>query len=233
MLAAAGSAPAADAPSVDSILAKYVTALGGKATLEKSTSVILKIKMEMEGGDPSDGEILGKAPNKQMSRIELAGIGTMLDGFDGTNAWAKAPGDDVRVKSGDELAKAKRDSEFHRELKLKTIYPDLAFKGTEKVGEEEVTVLESKPTTTSKEQFSFSKKTDLLVRQESEFEGPQGKVNLTVLLQEYKSLEGAKYPSQLKMKFSMGDQTFAFTIKIVELKANVPIDDAKFAKPSA
>lgn len=226
-------AVAADPPTVDSILSKYVTAVGGKAAIEKVNSRLFKIKIESESMAPSQGEVYGKMPNKQASQVELSGIGTMNEGFDGAIGWVKSPWEGLRTKSGDELAKAKREAEFHRELKMKTLYPDLAYKGTEKIGEEEAYILEAKPTATSKEKFAFSTKTGLLLRQDSEFEGPQSRVNVTVLVQDYKTVDGIKVPSQLKMKYSMADQAFEFTMKFVEVKFNPPIDDSKFAKPAA
>ena len=189
--------------------------------------------MESETLGESQGEVYAKAPNKQWSQIEFAGAGTMNEGFDGTMAWAKTPWEGLRVKSGDELAKAKRDAELHRELKFKTLYPGLAYKGTEKAGEEQAYVLECKPSATSKEKFFFSPKTGLLMRQESELEGPQGRVSVATQVQEYKTVEGLKHPSQLKLKVTVGDQTFEFTMKVLEVKYNVPLDDAKFAKPAA
>ena len=148
-------------------------------------------------------------------------------------AWAKTPWEGLREKAGDELAKVKRDAEFHRELKLKSIYPDLAYKGTEKEGQEEVYVLESKPSASSKERFYLSTKTGLVVRQDSQFEGPQGQVVVSLLAQDYKAFDGIQYPTQLKLKVSAGGQDFEFTMKILEVKHNVTIEDSKFAKPSA
>lgn len=237
MIAAAAvalGAQAADTPSVDGILAKYVTAMGGKAAMEKVTSRVMKMKIESESFGTSEGEVYAKAPNKQASHIELAGgAGTMDEGFDGTVSWSKSPWEGLRVKSGDELAKAKRDFDFYRELKLKTVYPDLAYKGTEKVGEEEALVLETKPTATYKEKFWFSAKSGLVLRRDSEYEGPQGAVVSSVLPVEYKTVDGLKYPAQMKMKFSAGGQTMEFTLKVVEVQHNVKVDDAKFAKPAA
>ncbi len=226
-------APAAEEPTVDSIINRYVQELGGKAAMEKVKSRALKVKLEAENLGSSEGEILAKAPNKQWSRIELAGVGTMNEGFDGTVAWAKTPWEALRVKSGEDLAKVKRDADFHRELMFKRAYPDLAYKGTAKVGEEEAYVLESKPTSASKEKFLFSRKSGLLLQQESEFQGPQGLVSIVVQPREYKTFEGLKYPNELKLKGSAGDQRYEFTVKIVEVKHNVEIDDAKFVKPSA
>ena len=224
---------AADAPSVDSILAKHIEGMGGKAALEKVNSRVLKFKMESETMGPSEGEIFAKAPNKQRSQIELSTAGTINEGFDGSVAWRQSPWEPLREKTGDELAKTKRDSEFHRDLKLKSIYPDLAYKGTEKEGEEEVYVLESKPSATSKERFCLSTKTGLLVRQDSEFEGANGQVVLSLVPKDYKAFDGIKYPTQMKVKVSAGGQSFEFNMKIVEVKHNVTIEDTKFAKPPA
>src|SRR5512133_2881206 len=232
-LAFLSPAHAAESPTVDSVLTKYVTALGGKGAMEKVKSRVVKIKIESETIGAGEGEISAKAPNKATSHIELPGIGAMIEGFDGSTGWAKSPWEGLRVKAGDELAKTKREAVFHRELNLKATYPDLALKGMETVGGEDVWVLESKPTATSKERLSISSKTGLLVRQESDFEGPQGTVNAVILVQDYKTVDGLKFPSQMKMKYSAGGQTFEFTMKVLEVKYNIAIEDGKFAKPSA
>ncbi len=98
---------------------------------------------------------------------------------------------------------------------------------------EEVHVLESKPSAFSMERFSFSVKSNLLIRQESEFEGPQGKVGLTVRLTEFLPIDGIKYAHSLKFKLRAGEQEFEFAIRVKEVKHNGQIEDAKFAKPTS
>src|SRR5204863_68902 len=132
-------------------------------------------------GSTTDWVLEAKAPNKQFSGFNNPALGAVADGFDGTVAWSKNQSG-VRVKEGEELAKTKRDSEFHRYLALKKLYPDLAYKGTDKVDGEEVHVLESRPSASAMERFSFSNKSNLLIRQESQFEGPDGKISVTVRL---------------------------------------------------
>src|SRR6185503_20325731 len=122
---------------------------------------------------------------------------------------------------GEELAKTKRDAEFYRFLNLKKLYPDLAYKGTDKVDGEEVHVLESKPSASNKERFSFSTKSNLLIRQESEFEGPQGKVDLTIRLTDFRPIDGIKYAHGLKLKVRAGEQELELAIKVKEVKHNV------------
>jgi hypothetical protein len=225
-------ARAADAPTVDSILSKYVEAAGGKAAMEKVSSRVAKFKLESDTLGTNEGEICSTVPNKQRSHIDLGTTGAIDEGFDGAVAWTKSPWEALRIKTGDELAKAKRDAEFYRELKLKTLYPGLALKGTEKVGEQDAHVLEAKPSATSKEKFWFSAKSGLLIREESEFEGPQGTVKVNMLAEDYKTFDGVKYPGVMKMRIAVGGQEFEFTMKISEVKHNEKIDPAKFAKPA-
>lgn len=227
-----GAATAADTPTVDEILARHVEALGGKAALQKVTSRIVKFKSESDRLGNSEGELFTTVPNKQRSHIDLGSTGTIDEGFDGTVAWAQTPWEGLRVKAGDELAKVQRDAEFYRDLKLKELHPDLALKGKEKAGEEDAYLLESKPSATSKEKFWFSVKSGLLVRRDSEYQGPQGTVSVSALVPEYKTFDGLKYPAAMKMKIGVGDQAFEFTMKFTEVKTNEKIDAAKFAKPA-
>jgi hypothetical protein len=231
-LAGTMAARAADQPTVDSILAKHVEGIGGKAAMEKVTSRLIKLTFESDTLTNSKGEIFATSPNKQRSHIELGDAGVIDEGFDGQVAWAKNPWQGLREKTGEELAKVKRDADIHRDLNLKSIYPDLAFTGTEKVGDEDAYVLESKPAAASKEKFWFSTKTGLTLRQDSEFQGPEGKIGLRLLLSDYKTFGGLKYPGALKFKISTGDQDIDFVMKIIDVQHNVAVDSAKFTKPA-
>ena len=222
---------AGNTPTVESILDKFVEAAGGRSAMEKIKSRTMKGDLDLMGST-SDWVLEAKAPNKQFSGFNNPTLGVVADGFDGTVAWSKNQSG-VRVKEGEELSKTKRDADFHRYLNLKKLYPDLRYKGTDKVDGEEVHVLESKPSASSMERFSFSTKSNLLVRQESEFEGPQGKVGLTVRLTEFLPVDGIKYAHSLKFKLRAGEQEFEFAIRVKEVKHNGQIEDAKFAKPTS
>jgi len=219
-------------PSVDSILDKFVEASGGKSAMEKIKSRTIKGDLDLLGST-SDWVLEAKAPNKQFSEFNNPTLGgDISDGFDGTVAWSKNPSG-VRVKEGEELAKIKRDADFYRYLILKKLYPNLGYKGTDKVDGEEVHVLESKPSASTMERFSFSTKSNLLIRQESEFEGPQGKIGVTVRMTDFRPVDGIKYAHSLKFKIRAGEQEFEFAIKVKEVKHDGPMEDKKFSKPSS
>lgn len=218
-------------PTVDSILTKFVAASGGKATMEKIKTRTLKADLEIMGAS-SAWVSYAKAPNRQRSEFTVPVLGEVVDGFDGKIAWTKNQSG-IRVKEGDELAKFRRDADFYRELNFKNLYPGLAYKGSEQVDGEEVYVLESRPSATSKERLSFSAKSGLLIRQDSEFESAQGKISMNIRLGDYRVFEGINYPYSLQFKMNVGGQELEFAIKVKEVKHNVTIEDAKFAKPAA
>ena len=222
---------AENSPTVDSILDKFIEASGGRTAMEKIKSRAIRGDLDIMGST-SDWVMEAKAPNKLFSGFTHSTLGTLADGFDGAVAWSKNESG-VRIKEGEELAKTKRDAEFYRFLNFKKLYPDLHYKGTEKVDGEEVHVLESKPSASSMERLSFSTKSNLLIQQEAQFEGPQGKIEVTTRLTDFRPVDGVKYAHSLKFKLRAGEQELEFSIKLKEVKHNMAIEDAKFAKPAS
>ena len=217
-------------PSVDQILDKYVQAMGGKAAIEKQTSRVSKGTFEIAAfGATGTAEIFEKAPNKTASVVNVAGFGVVQEGFDGKAGWAVDPQNGARDKTGAELASAKLDAEFLKPVKIKQLYPKIVVKGKDKVGEKEVYVLEATPVESSVETWYFDTQTGLILRQDMEREGPQGKQAVQSFLDDYRDVDGIKIPFKLRQVTS----AFTIDIKIEEVKHNVPIDDAKFNKPAA
>lgn len=218
---------------MDGVLEKYVKAIGGKAAWNKVKSRSIQAEFEGPGGATSGWSLKAKAPNKRLTRMESSPWGVLLDGFDGTTAWSKNQ-NGVRTKDGDELSAEKKDADFRREVRLKELYPDLGFKGTETLEGEEVQVLGSKPTPSSKERFSFSTKTGFLVRQQSEFKNAEGNdVRVEIRYSEYRAVDGLQYPHVQQIIISLAGQELEFRMKVKEVKHNEKFEDSIFRKPSA
>jgi hypothetical protein len=222
--------PAESLPSVDQILTKYVEALGGKAALEKVTSRMQKGSLDIPAmGVGGPMETYEKAPNKSLTVIEISGFGTIQEGFDGTVAWAQDPQSGLREKTGSELIDTKLDSDIQKPLKLKQLYPTLTVTGKAKVGDKETYVVEAKPAAGTPEKWYFDVQTGLMIRLDTERESPQGKVPVENYMEDFRDVEGIKIPYILKIT----NPQFSVTVKVTEVKLNVPVDDAKFAKPKA
>ncbi|HSB07945.1 MAG TPA: hypothetical protein VLM38_00425 [Blastocatellia bacterium] len=222
--------PAGAMPTADQIIEKYVEAIGGKAAVEKQTSRVQKGSFELAGiGATGTLEIYEKAPNKSGTVVNVNGFGVIQEGFDGKVGWSQNPQEGLREKAGAELAAAKLDAEFFKPIRLKELYPKLVVKGKDKVGEREVYVVEATPVESSVETFYFDTQTGLILRQDTERESPQGKQAIQSFMENYKEVDGIKLPFTLRTVTPQ----FTINIKVEEVKHNVPIDDAKFSKPTA
>jgi hypothetical protein len=170
-----------------------------------------------------------KAPNKNLVVINIPGFGIIQQGFNGTVGWSQEPSSGLRELSGAELASAKRDAEFYADIKYKEMYSKMTVKGKEKVGDKEAYVVEAMPTEGSPQKIYFDTQTGYIIRTDREVESPQGKMAVEIYLEDYKEVDGIKMPFTVRQI----TPAISFTIKIEEVKHNVPVDDAKFNKPAA
>jgi hypothetical protein len=117
-------------PNSDEILDKYLNALGGAKAL-------LAIRTLAEKGSATFGgyevpiEIYAKAPDKRTSLMHMNGAENTTI-YDGTSAWAAAPGRGLREMYGADLDAARMDAEMLFPGNIKQLFPDLKISGTEK-----------------------------------------------------------------------------------------------------
>src|SRR5712692_191780 len=217
-------------PSVDQVLDKYVQAVGGKAAIEKLTSRVSKGTLEApDQGVSGSIEIYAKAPNKTASIVDVPGFGQFRQGFDGSVGWADNPQTGVREMSGQELSIMKRGAEFHQVLKLRESYPKMTLKGTQKIGTRNAHVVEADPGDGTLRRMYFDTETGLLLRNEIERDSPEGRSTQQTELEDYKEVDSVKVPFIVRQS----SPNLSFVVKISEVRHNVSIDDAKFAKPPA
>lgn len=225
-IVAAQAAP----PTVDQILDKYVQALGGKAAYEKLTSRVSKGTFELPAqGLTGTVEIDSKAPNKSLLLVELTGLGRIQQGFDGVVAWADNPQGGVRELSSQELSVAKRGAMFQQAIRLRELYPKMTLQSQEKVGQHNTYVIEADPGDGSLRRMYFDTESGLMLRSVVERDAPEGRAAFDLLLEDYRDVDGIKIP------FTAHGMTpnAEYVIKLTEVKHNVPLEDAKFAKPRA
>ncbi len=217
-------------PSVDQILDKNIEATGGKAALEKITTRQFSGAFEIPAMGAS-GTLKGfaKTPNMTLVIIDVPNYGVIQQGFDGTLAWAQDPTAGMREISGGELVATKRDSDFHMSLHMKELFTKLTVKSKEKVGDKEAFMVEATPGEGKGEKFYFDTKTGLLIRHDAERESPQGTAMVEIYFEDYRETDGVKEPFTMRRVMP----AFAMTIKMDEVKHNVEIENAKFAKPAS
>ncbi len=216
-------------PTLDDVLDRYVQALGGKAVLEKLTSGVMKGTVEVPStGETGTVEIYKKAPNKRLSVMNIASAGLDQRGFNGMSGWYLDPDEGPKDLGADDLAIMKLDAEFYREMRLKEIYPRMTLKGKEKIGNAEAYVIEAPRADGSSESLYFDTQTGLLLRDDAPYVTPDGRSTVQNIFEDYRELDGVQTPFTVRQT----SPDFDFVIRFKEIQHNVPIDDAKFEKPS-
>jgi hypothetical protein len=228
--ASAGSLDPESRPTVEQVLDKYVQALGGNSTLQKMTTLVMKGSVDVPStGESGSMETYRKAPNKEMQMISTPSNGPSQRGFDGTAGWNWDPDSGPSDMSPAELLAMKLESDFYRDIRLKELYPKMSVKGKEKVGNRDAYVIEAPREDGSSEKMYFDTQSGLLVQSEVPMEVPdEGKTIVNSQYEDYREVDGVKLPFTIRQTSAY----FDYVIKLSEVKFNLPIDDAKFKKPS-
>jgi zinc protease len=216
-------------PTADEILQHYAQAAGGAAAWDKLTSRTSVGTMEFQGmGTSAPVLVYEKAPNKSFYAISVPGFGDLQQAFDGTTGWSSDPQNGVREMSAEEASDAKRDSDFYSPVRLKNAYAHFTVKSKEKVSDKDAYAVEATPAQGDPQTFYFDVASGLLVRRTGSAATPQGKIPSEEFLEDYKEIDGIELPFTVRQTSPQ-----PFVLHLTEVHHNVPIDDAKFAKPAA
>jgi hypothetical protein len=225
-----GAKAAEGLPTVDQILDKYVQAIGGKAAVQRLTSIVMKGTFEVPAfGASGTVERYSKAPNKLAIVVEIGGFGTVQNGFNGTAGWSQDPQNGMRDLSGKELAQTKLEADIYRDIKLKEIYPKMAVTGKDKVADHDAYVIEASSPEAGSAKLYFDAQNGLLVRTDSVNFAAGEEVPTQTFLEDYKAFDGLKFPTTIRQT----NPNISFTMKFTDVKSNVPVEDSKFNKPAS
>jgi hypothetical protein len=223
----AGLKPEVALPTVDQVLDKYIQALGGRGALEKVKTRVMKGSQAGFDGTTLPLEIYREAPNKFLSSMTRP-QGLVMQGYNGTVGWLKNPRGQ-RELSGEDLAAVKRRAEFHENLKLRELYPDLKITAREKAGDREAFVLESEAGKTEINRLFFDAQTGLLLRRQTISKNILAPIPDQVDFEDYRDVDGVKLPFTIRQSFV--DPWIGWTQKFTEIKQNIPIEAGKFDLP--
>lgn len=116
---APASAPAStpSLPSARSIIDRHIEAVGGRKAILSHTSSHATGTMTVAGaGITGVLDIYSAKPDKSLLKINLGGIGDLLEAFDGIHAWSVSPITGPMLTQGKELAEKKFDADFYGDL---------------------------------------------------------------------------------------------------------------------
>jgi outer membrane lipoprotein-sorting protein len=221
----APSGPRPTPPTADAVIDKYIAALGGADAIKKVTSRVGSGSITAMGQE-TPVEVFTKAPNMRFTVTH--GATDSITAFDGKAGWMGSAGRPARDMSAAESAASGLDSEFYLALRMKEIFSQLRAGRPDKIGETPVISLTGTRQGLPPVRFFFDANTGLLVRMVRYADTPIGRMPTQIDYADYREVGGAKTP----FRWTLSRPNGRFTIQLKDVKANVPLDDAKFAKPA-
>jgi hypothetical protein len=225
-------AQAAGQPSPDQVLDKYFKAIGGADKLAGITSFIAKGTWQgYEDTEQHPLQIYAKAPSQRTTIVDNRGALTTTT-YDGRNGWIAAPYTDVPVTlvtlGGSDLDNAQIDAELSFPARIKQSLTDLRVGPPFVIGDTDVTILQGYSSGKSPVKLYFDTETGLLVRMVRYTISRVGRQPTQFDYSDYRDVNGIKMPFHWVATWVDGRSKTQLT----EVQLNVPIDQAKFAKPA-
>lgn len=214
-------------PTADELFEKYLKAVGGAAAVEKVTSRAMKGTITF-GDRNIPIEIYSKDPDKRVS-ITHTPDGESITAFDGHEGWLGIPKHAVREMHGPDIDGASIDADLHFPAHLKDMFSKVEVQGSEKVGEHDTHLVVGQREGKTPLRLYFDEKSGLLVRLVRFGETPLGLLPTQIDYADYREAGTVKIP----YRWTLARPGGKFTIQVSDVKENVPVDDAKFAKPAA
>jgi thiol-disulfide isomerase/thioredoxin len=215
-------------PTLNSILDRYVSALGGRDAVVKLKSRVTRARIDIAGVNPGGRlETFAKAPNMLVTVMNTKSTGTIKRGFDGRTSWMISNQKGFQNPSPMELAALAGEADFYREIKLKELYSRFTLVGTGTVGTSEAHIVEAKPRIGAPEKLYFDVETGLLIRRDAMGAGSSGVVRAEFYFSDWREVDGVKIP--FKTTELTPNATYIFTVE--EVKHNVPLDEGIFRQP--
>ena len=219
----------ASMPSGVPVFDKYIQAAGGAAALDKVSSRVEKGNAMMPEGPPIPIDIYTKAPDQRVSVMHMQ-KGDSTTAYNGQAGWISFPGRPSREMSPADQQAARLDAEAFYPVQLRREFTELQLdEHSEKVDGHETNVVLALAKGQPPVKLYFDKDSGLLVRMVHYADTPLGFNPTQVDFADYREVSGIKTP----YRWTIARPSGSFTIKIDEVKENVPIDDATFVKPAA
>jgi photosynthetic reaction center cytochrome c subunit len=214
-------------PTANAMIDAYIRALGGAAAIEKLTT------REESGSTTVSGqairiEVFDQDPDKQTVIRHLpAGDGVTV--FNGHEGWSSMPGRAVRDMHGAELDAAQMDADLHFSLHIKQTFAELRVEDPENIGNREAYVVSGTRQGQPAVKFYFDEQSGLLERLVRYASSPLGLVPTRIDYGDYRNVDGVETP----FRWTVAQPGESSTFQVEQVRQNVPIDDAEFAKPSS
>jgi hypothetical protein len=221
------------APSIETVLDKYIAAIGGAERLKGLTSLIAE--GTYTGFDDFDAypvEVFAKAPN-QRTVVLHSQYGDITTTFDGRSGWQATPIETkplpVMALTGGNLEGAALEAELSFPGQITQVLSNWIVGPLAAIGDREARIVQGKKASGAPIKLYFDEESGLLARLvRYSSDSPVGRVPTQIDFEDYRDVSGIRFP--FKWTSTWTDGRTVYELKSVRI--NTPIPAARFAKPA-
>ena len=204
--------------TLDWLLERYIQALGGRTAIEKLTTRVCTGKFvdDLSWADPPVQahplKAFAKIPDKWVTTLHIS-KGTEQNGFDGRVGWKQNLD---RIERNNRMSRSWLGYLLNPQgaLRIQEYFPGMTLEKREMFGGRSVYVVKNQ----TPNMLYFDAETGLLTR-----------IGLAWELQDYREVDGVKFPFRIATSRKGGESYFGFD----RIEHNVSVDDRQFAIPDA
>ena len=228
-LVAAPLALAADMPSGESLLQRYIDRSGGAEAYAKAKNMAMTGIVEMAAQHISGTVAIYQEGEKSYTAMDFAGIGKIEEGFDGEVAWENSALQGPRVLDGDEKISAKRAASLSLITSWRDVYKEAQTVASEDIDGKPAWKVEMTPKEGKPETFYFDRDSGMLVRIAAVFSTPLGDISTDSTMSDFRAIDGILTPFTLTEK-AMSQNV---VMKFRNISYNVTLPKDRFDLPDA
>jgi caffeoyl-CoA O-methyltransferase len=211
-LPAAVIAPPENLPGVDQILDKYLAAVGGREAFARLKTQLGKGVLKQDA-EVVPIETVAKAPGKWLLTLQTGGPSPDREGYNGAAGWSESA-DVVKNMDAGEQPELETFLDFQLPLKLAGLRAGMTVKLKDKLGQQDVYVVEAASPGGRRRTLAFDAHTGLLALADS------------VLFEDYRDVDGVKLPFRVKLHGGR------IAVDFSEIRHDTPVEDRQFERPA-
>lgn len=214
-------------PTAQSIVARSVDALGGRSAIERLPARWERSRVEIPAQGLNISMDMFFSGNRVVSVAEMPGVGLIRSGFDGEVGWTVNPALGPQLLDGNQLQQARQSAD-----PLAVLHPDRYVASMQTVEETDfggARCYRVRVTTPWGETYDelFNKDTGLPQGSVRRQASPQGELEITARITEYRTVAGVRMPREIRAEM-MGMQIIN-RVDSTDVRA---IPDSVFALPA-
>lgn len=229
LLALPASAFAADLPSAETLLDRFVEVTGGEKAYAARKSEIARGTIEMAAmGIKGKFTRYAAEPDNYLVSMEIPAIGTVLSGVKDGVAWESSEFMGARIKTAVERGEALREARFNANAVWRELYTKVETTGEETVNGEDCYKVVMTPKEGAPETLYLSKKTGFGVKVAVIASTQMGEIPSEILFFDYKNFGGIL--TAARMVNRTAGQEIVIVLDTIE--ANPAIPASRFDLPA-